>query len=111
MVATVYPMLDLFWTLVEFALFALWVGLIVFVIGDVLCSADLGGWGRALWTFLVIVLPWIGVVIYLIARGGSMAQRWTDRHHHFESREMYAPPTALSNEPLSHGGSPSPWSM
>jgi len=111
MLGTVYPILDLFWTLLEFALFVLWIGLIVFVISDVLRSADLSGWGKALWTLLVIVLPWIGVVIYLVARGGSMSQRWIDRYQHPESHDIYAPPTALSYEPLSGGGSPNPWSM
>ena len=111
MLGTVYPMLDLFWTLLEFALFVLWVGLIVFVISDVLRSSDLSGWGKALWTLLVIVLPWIGVVIYLVARGGSMSQRWVDRYRHLEPRDIYTPPTALSNEALPDGGSPDPWSM
>ncbi len=99
MLATVYPALDLFWTLLEFAVFVLWVWLIIVIIRDIFRSADLSGWGKALWTLLVIVLPWVGVVIYLVARGRSMSQRWVTRRQRVESGDIYSPPTALSPEP------------
>lgn len=110
MFGTVYPALDLFWTLLELALLGLWIWLIIVIIGDIFRSADLSGWRKALWTLLVIALPWVGVVIYLIARGGSMSQRSAGMRQYFDSRDVYASPTALSKEPLASGsiGSPGP---
>jgi hypothetical protein len=106
MLETTYPALDLFWTLLGLAVFVLWIWLIIVIIGDIFRSADLSGWGKALWTLLVIVLPWLGIVVYLIARGGSMSQRQLGRHRGPVSGDVYAPPTALSNEPLATGGGP-----
>ncbi len=99
MTATVYPALDLFWTLLEFSVFVLWVWLIIVVIRDVFRSADLSGWAKALWTLFVVVLPWVGVVVYLIARGSTMSQRLA-KHPHADSGDTYSPPTQRSPEPL-----------
>jgi hypothetical protein len=69
------PLLDLFWSMLWFFLFFLWIWLLISIFGDIFRSDDLGGWGKAGWTFFVIILPWLGVLIYLIARGGSMQER------------------------------------
>ncbi|MDH6133223.1 hypothetical protein P3T37_002618 [Kitasatospora sp. MAA4] len=73
--ASNYPLLDLFWTMLEFFLWIVWLFLLFKVISDIFRSHDMGGWGKAGWTVFVIVLPLIGVLAYLIARGGSMGQR------------------------------------
>jgi len=70
-----YPLLNLFWTMLEFFLWVLWFFLLFRVILDIFRSHDLGGWGRALWLIFVIVLPFLGVFVYLIVRGSSMGQR------------------------------------
>ncbi len=70
-----YPLLNLFWTMLEIFLWVLWFFLLFRVIFDIFRSHDLGGWGKTLWLIFVIVLPFLGVFIYLIARGGSMADR------------------------------------
>lgn len=111
MLGTNYPALDLFWTLLEFFLFVIWVWLIVVVIGDVFRSAELSGSEKALWTLFVIVLPWVGVVVYLIARGNSMLRHSPLGHRQFVPRDLYAPPTALSSEPLAGGGVSGPRTM
>jgi len=111
MLGTNYPALDLFWTVLIFAVFVLWIWLILVIICDVFRSPDLSGWGKALWVLLVLVLPWVGIITYLVARGGSMSERWPGRRQRFTSRDTYAPPTALSSEPLTIGGISSPWSM
>jgi hypothetical protein len=68
------PLLDLFWTILYiFVLFA-WIWLLVAVFGDIFRS-DMGGWGKAGWTIFVIVLPLLGVLIYLIVHGGDMQDR------------------------------------
>ncbi|MEV8092772.1 SHOCT domain-containing protein [Kitasatospora sp. NPDC085879] len=70
-----YPLLNLFWTMLELFVFILWFFLLFKIITDIFRSKDMGGWGKAGWTIFVILLPLIGVLVYLIARGGSMAER------------------------------------
>ncbi|KDN81322.1 SHOCT domain-containing protein [Kitasatospora cheerisanensis] len=70
-----YPLLDLFWTMMWLFLWILWFFLLFKVITDIFRSHDMGGWGKAGWTIFVIVLPYIGVLAYLIARGKSMGNR------------------------------------
>ena len=55
-----------------------WIWLLVTVLFDVFRSDDMGGWGKALWALFVVLLPFLGVFIYLIARGGQMQQRAVD---------------------------------
>jgi predicted membrane channel-forming protein YqfA (hemolysin III family) len=69
------PLMDLFWSMLWFFLFVAWIWLVVSVIGDIFRSRDLSGWGKALWTLFVVVLPWLGVFVYLIARGKTMGER------------------------------------
>jgi Short C-terminal domain/Phospholipase_D-nuclease N-terminal len=63
---------QVFWSMLWFFLFFLWIWLLISVFGDIFRSQDLGGWGKALWIFFVILLPYLGVFVYLIARGGKM---------------------------------------
>jgi Short C-terminal domain/Phospholipase_D-nuclease N-terminal len=69
------PLLDLFWTMLWLFLFFAWIWLVVSVIADVFRSRDLSGWAKAFWLLFIIVIPWVGVLVYLIARGDSMAER------------------------------------
>lgn len=66
---------QLFWSMLWFTLFFLWIWLLIAVFADIFRSQDLGGWGKALWCIFVIVLPYLGVFVYLIARGGKMRDR------------------------------------
>jgi ABC-type multidrug transport system fused ATPase/permease subunit len=70
-----YPLLGAFWTMLEFFLFIIWIIILFRVIVDIFRSHDLGGGGKALWLILVIILPFLGVLIYLIARGKEMGER------------------------------------
>ena len=63
---------DVFWSLLWFFLWIIWFWLLIVVFSDIFRSRDLSGWGKALWTIFVIVLPYLGVFVYLIARGGNM---------------------------------------
>jgi Short C-terminal domain/Phospholipase_D-nuclease N-terminal len=58
-----------------FFLFFIWIWLLIAVFGDIFRSDDLSGWGKALWSIFIIVLPYLGVFVYLIARGGKMQER------------------------------------
>lgn len=75
MLAYNYPLLGVFWTLMFWFLWVAWILLLFKVITDVFRSRDLGGAAKAFWTLFVVILPWLGVLMYLIVRGGSMAQR------------------------------------
>ena len=68
------PLLDVFFTMMWFFLWVLWLFLLFRVITDIFRSRDLGGWGKAGWLVFVIVLPFLGVLVYLIARGHKMAE-------------------------------------
>jgi hypothetical protein len=70
-----YPLMGLFWTMLWWFLWIAWIVLLFRVIGDIFRSQDLGGFAKALWSIFVILVPWLGVLVYLIARGGSMAER------------------------------------
>jgi type VI protein secretion system component VasK len=70
-----YPLLDAFLTMLWLFVWILWIFLVVWIILDVFRSHDLGGWAKALWVIFIIVLPFLGVLCYLIARGGSMHER------------------------------------
>ena len=65
---------DVFLSMLWFFLFFIWIWLLISVFADVFRSDDLSGWGKALWTVFVIVLPYLGVFVYLIARGKKMGQ-------------------------------------
>lgn len=70
-----YPLLNLFWTMLWISLWTLWLFLLFRVTIDIFRSRDLNGWGKAGWLVFVIVLPYIGVLVYLITRGGKMQDR------------------------------------
>jgi hypothetical protein len=70
-----YPLAGAFWTMLWFFLWIIWILILFRVIFDIFRSRDLGGWGKALWLIFVIVLPFLGVFVYLIARGGKMGER------------------------------------
>ena len=65
---------QVFLSMLWFFLFAVWIWLLFVVFADIFRSDDLGGWGKALWTIFVIVLPYLGVFVYLIARGRKMGE-------------------------------------
>jgi membrane protein implicated in regulation of membrane protease activity len=70
-----YPLLGAFWTIFEIFLWVLWIWILIYVFIDIFRSHDLSGWGKALWFLFVLFIPLIGVLVYLIARGGKMQER------------------------------------
>ena len=66
---------EVVWAMFWFTVFFLWIWLVIAILVDVFRSDDLGGWAKALWCLFVIVLPYLGVFVYLIARGGTMRER------------------------------------
>jgi uncharacterized membrane protein YcjF (UPF0283 family) len=72
---TGYPMLDIFLSVLYFFGWVLWLMLMFWIITDIFRSDDLSGWAKAAWLVGIIILPLVGILIYLIARGGSMHER------------------------------------
>jgi ABC-type transport system involved in cytochrome bd biosynthesis fused ATPase/permease subunit len=70
-----YPLLNVFWTMLEFFLWVIWIWILITVFIDIFRSQDLSGGAKALWFLFVLFIPLIGVLVYLIARGGSMGER------------------------------------
>ena len=69
-----YTVGEAFWTMLWFFLFFIWIWLLITVFADIFRSDDLSGWAKAFWTIFVVVLPYLGVLVYLIARGKKMGE-------------------------------------
>jgi Short C-terminal domain len=74
-IATSYPFLDVFWSMLIFFAWVIFIWIAITVLIDVFRRHDLSGWGKAGWTIFVIILPWLGVLIYLIANHNGMTER------------------------------------
>ena len=75
MLASDYPILDIFLTMLYFFLFFIWIWLLIVVFVDIFRSHDMSGVIKALWVIFIIIVPFLGVFVYLIARGGKMHER------------------------------------
>jgi ABC-type multidrug transport system fused ATPase/permease subunit len=73
--AYTYPLFDLMGTMLGFFLFIIWFWLLIIIFSDIFRSRDMGGWAKALWVLFIIILPFLGILVYLIARGGKMHER------------------------------------
>jgi hypothetical protein len=78
-VASSYPFLDVFWTILIFFAWIAWFMLLFRVLGDVFSRHDIGGWSKVLWIIFVIVVPFLGVFVYLIAENEGMTERSMER--------------------------------
>ena len=77
-----YPILGVFWSMVWLFLWIAWIFLLFRVIADLFRSHDMSGWAKALWAIFVVLAPFLGVFIYLIVRGHSMAERDVQQAQH-----------------------------
>jgi hypothetical protein len=75
MFASSYPLLDIFWSMLEFFAFFVWIYLVFLIFADIFRSHDMKGLSKALWVIVIIIFPLFGALIYLIARGGGMHDR------------------------------------
>jgi Short C-terminal domain/Phospholipase_D-nuclease N-terminal len=74
MVAAEWGTGQVFWSFLWFFLFFIWLWLLIMVFSDIFRSKDLGGGAKAVWTIFVILVPYLGVFVYLIARGHKMGE-------------------------------------
>jgi len=69
------PLLDIFWSIFVFFLMVAWIWAVIGIISDIFRSPDLGGVSKGIWVLFIIVIPWLGVLSYLIIRGHGMQER------------------------------------
>jgi Short C-terminal domain/Phospholipase_D-nuclease N-terminal len=74
-----YPLLAVFWTVLIVFLWVIWIWILITILIDIFRSPDLSGWAKALWVIFILFLPLIGVLVYLIARGGKMHEHAVGR--------------------------------
>jgi type VI protein secretion system component VasK len=67
-----YPLLGAFWTIFMIFLWVIWFWILITIFIDIFRSHDLSGWAKALWFIFILIIPLVGVLVYLIARGGKM---------------------------------------
>jgi len=82
-------LLSIFW----FMLLAAWIWLLISILTDIFRDDELSGWGKALWVLFLIVVPWLGALVYLIARGRAMNERVREHEHGFRG---YTAPSSPS---------------
>src|SRR6266851_5407564 len=70
-----YPLLGAFWTILEIFLWVIWIWILIYVFMDIFRSHDLSGGAKALWFLFVLLIPLVGVLVYLLVRGGKMQER------------------------------------
>src|SRR6059058_1413029 len=75
LIATDYPLLEVFWTMLIFFAFFIWIWILVTVFADLFRRKDLSGWAKTGWIIFVIILPYLGVFVYLIAEHKGMTER------------------------------------
>jgi uncharacterized membrane protein YcjF (UPF0283 family) len=75
LVAADYPFLDILWTMIIFFSWVIWIWIVITVFMDLFRRHDISGWGKAAWIVFVIVLPFLGVLVYLIAQHDGMRER------------------------------------
>jgi hypothetical protein len=75
LIAADYPFLNIFWTMIIFFAWLAYIWIVISVFTDLFRRDDIGGWGKAGWVVFVIVLPFLGVLVYLIAQHDSMRDR------------------------------------
>ena len=104
LIAADYPFMDVFWSMLVFFLWVAWLLVLFRVFADIFRRHDISGFGKAAWSVFVIFLPFLGVLVYLIAEGGNMARR--DVEHAAAARaefDAYVREVAASQPPAGGG--------
>ncbi len=70
-----YPLLEVFWTMLIFFAFVIWLWMLFVVIGDLFRRHDIGGWAKTAWIVVLVILPYFGVFVYLIAEHKGLTER------------------------------------
>ena len=102
MLATSYPLLEVFWTMLIFFAFFIWIWILFTVFTDLFRRDDISGWGKTGWIVFVIVLPYLGVFVYLIAEHKGMTERAVKQQQAAKSEmDQYVRSVAEQSDPTS----------
>jgi uncharacterized membrane protein YcjF (UPF0283 family) len=102
LVATSYPFLGILWDILIFFAWVIFLWIAITVLIDVFRRQDMSGWGKAAWVVFVVILPWIGVLIYLIVNHDGMAERRANEARAAQAQfDQYVRQTAGSGGPAS----------
>ena len=74
-IAADYPFMDVFWSMIIFFFWIIWIWIVITVLIDIFRRDDIGGWAKAAWVIFVVILPWLGGLIYLIVESDGMRER------------------------------------
>jgi ABC-type multidrug transport system fused ATPase/permease subunit len=100
LLASSYPFLSVFWSILVIFGFFIWLMLLFTIFGDLFRRRDIGGWAKALWIVGLIILPYLGVLIYLIAEHNGMAERSAQQQQQAKSQfDDYVRTTAATAGP------------
>lgn len=75
LIAADYPFMDVLWSMIIFFFWVIWIWIVITVLVDIFRRHDIGGWAKAAWVVFVVILPWLGVLVYLIAQHDGMRDR------------------------------------
>jgi general stress protein CsbA len=73
-----YPFIDVLWSMIIFFAWVIWIWMMILILSDVFRRRDISGWAKAAWVVFLIILPFLGVLVYLIAQHEGMTQRSED---------------------------------
>ena len=102
MLATSYPLLEVFWTMLIFFAFFIWIWLLFIVFADLFRRDDTSGWAKVAWIVFIIILPYLGVFVYLIAEHKGMTERSVRQEKAAKSEmDQYVRSVAEQSDPAS----------
>jgi hypothetical protein len=95
-----YPFIEVFWTMLFFFAFVIWIWILFTVFADLFRRRDIGGWGKTGWIIFVIVLPYLGVFVYLIAEHKGMTERAIEQQQQAKTQmDQYVKSAAGQSDP------------
>jgi hypothetical protein len=95
-----YPLLEVFWTILIFFAFFIWIWLLFIVFSDLFRRSDVSGWGKVAWIIFIIVLPYLGVLVYLIAQHKGMTERSVKQQEAAQAQmDQYVKSVASKSDP------------
>ncbi len=98
--ATSYPLLEVFWTMLIFFAFVVWIWILITVLADIFRRHDTSGFAKVAWIIFIIVIPYLGVFIYLIAEHRGMAERAVKQQKEAQSQfDQYVQSVASKSDP------------
>lgn len=98
--ATSYPFLEVFWTMLIFFAFIVWIWILITVLADIFRRRDTSGFAKVAWIIFIIVFPYLGVFVYLIAEHRGMAERAAEHQHDAQTQfDQYIQSVAAKGDP------------